>query len=541
MKLFNLYLIFFALGWCSSSWSTSLLELSKLKLSSIDELELQWKSGNQTARGEAILSAISAFDHFWKESTPHQAISYLKWGSQHCEEISKEDLIHSTDKELHRLGLGCLLLESEWINRISPWEVIASSQKIELLKKLLENPLLPLPERLYVEGRFYSALPPLYGQDLKKALVALEMLRRTEDYEPLCLPWIQRIRKMQGKWNEPENPIPPLYQHKDTDGLPISFFPLLMGNYPQGFGLQLRAQDSAIRDKQRRIQGRIFGTHRGSIGGEVKYEDHELWPNLPLNAYLSYLHGVQEHHGVGIEAPTQSSDFYIERGILDLHLKQQFTEKAYFKLGYRFHSSHLRKIEGESIDSNLPQLSNAFDSGIVTEMGWDTRDSEYDSYRGIRASIQAYLPRKSFGSPRSFERILLSAEDYRSLGLKLKLKTLFALATLSDNGPFHWFSQMSGTFPFSGLRPTRYIDRSLVSLATELRWKSLGALTLFGYANMGTVSSSLKKALEERYKLGVGVGAEIHLTRFRVRAFRAELGIFGGELTFNSTLGFPIS
>lgn len=523
-------------------WGITLFDSVKSDIVPLDEIHSQWSLGTQENQLKAVLLTLSSFDESWKQSLPHLAEKYLYWGVESCDSLPAKELIQSTDLNSHRILLACFILKSEWLNRISPWKSFNVNEKLENYWMVLEKTLIPHPEKLYVEGRVYSSLPPLYGLNIKKALVAFELLRRIENYESLILPWIERIRRAQGKWLRYQEGLARqnFFQHKETDGLPLSLFPLLAGNFPQGFGVQLRYRDSAIEDKSRSLMGRLFVTHRGSVGGEVKAEDAEIFKDRLLSARFQYLHGIQQHHGLGIGSPSESQDLYIDRGILDFALKSYFAELAYFKVGYRIHSSHLRKIEGGEMPTDLPNLSNAFDSGATLEVGYDSRDSEYEPYVGQKAFLQAYLPRENFGSPRSFERLMAGIEDYRPLSTFIVLKNQVSLVTVSDSAPFHWFSQASGTVPVSGLRPTRFIERSLITLSTEGRWKSWGPLTLFGYANMLGVGSSLKQVFEEHFKLGLGIGGEIRLTRFRGRAFRAEVGVFGGEFSFNTMLGFPI-
>lgn len=65
-------------------------------------------------------------------------------------------------------------------------------------------------------------------------------------------------------------------------------------------------------------------------------------------------------------------------------------------------------------------------------------------------------------------------------------------------------------------------------------------MTLFAFSNAATLGNSTKSIFQEKLKIGSGLGTEIHLTRFRSRAFRFEMGNFGGEWSFNSMLGIPL-
>lgn len=542
MKFSQVFSILILVTVSSPLWGRTLLQLPRGQLSAFADLNSGWASGAQESQVESLLLSLASFDEAWNRSLPHLAEEYLEWGVNRCDAFSLEELIRSKDILSQRAIGCCWILESEWSNRISPWKAYKIREKLQVLNQGFEQSALPKSEQLYIEGRVYSSLPPLLGQNFKKALVALEMLRRFEPDESLSVPWIHRTRQLQGKTPPQKNvePTETYFQHKETDGLPISLFPLLTGNFPQGFGVQLRGIDSAIFDKKRRIGGRVFVTHRGSVGGEIKFQDDETLSQSSLLARLEYLHGIQLYYGLGINSPSENVDLYVDRGVFDLAIRHSLWEAIYFQLGYRFHSAHLRKVEGGTLESGLPQISNAVDSGVVGEVGFDSRDSQNEPFLGNRIYLQAYVPRKGFGSPRGFERLILSAEDYHSLGLTLKLKTSASLVSVSEGAPFYWFSQLSGTVPFSGLRPSRYLDRSLAAAATELRWKAWGPFTLFGYANLGSVGPTIGKIFENPFKVGAGIGAEIHLTRFRYRAFRAEAGFFGGQFTFNSMLGLPL-
>jgi hypothetical protein len=176
----------------------------------------------------------------------------------------------------------------------------------------------------------------------------------------------------------------------------------------------------------------------------------------------------------------------------------------------------------------------------VTELGYDSRDSEWEPYRGQKFSLQGYFPAKSIASSVTFQKLLLQGEMYWILDLKTQFKISGAISSVSQNAPYWWYSQLSGTVPFSGVKPTRFIDRSLAALGTELRWKQLSPVTWLAYAEMGKMGPSLTEMFSNLPKWGAGVGAEVHLTRFRNRAVRLELGNFGGEWGFNSTFGLPL-
>lgn len=441
-----------------------------------------------------------------------------------------------------RDGYLCLILESERINRLSPWKTSDSNERLKKLTESLQSYSLPLKEKLYAEGRIYSSLPALYGGDLKRAIIALETLKRLESDPKKTEPWIQRVRKLQGKFagDEDSRDLPLYRRRRETDGLPIGLVPVLFGNFPQGIGAQMRGQDYGLFDTARRVQGRVFATHRGSVGGEVRYEDYEIFPALRSLFQLSYLHGIQEHHGLGLDSPKNSVDLYIDRGTVDIALQKNFFEGFYLKLGWRFQSSHLREVRGGIVEAGLEGLSNAFDTGLVFEAGFDSRDSEVEPFHGQRVYLQSYVPRITLGSSRNFERFLGIAESYWLLNLQTQLKLQGVYCSVSDTAPFSWFSQLSGTVALPGLRPTRFVDRSLLAMTSELRWKKFNPVTVFGFGNVASMAGSTDQLISQRSRWGGGLGGEIHLTRFRTRAFRIEAGNFGGEWNFNSMIGVAL-
>ena len=532
--LFSLVFIYSPVG-----FSSSLLNVSTETPKDV----LSWEGSSIESQLNSLLNAISLFDKAWTNNEPHKAISSLKWGVEQCDRFFSETNLNHKDVNFSRAVYACLILESEWLNRIYPWEGFKSSERIQHYFELTSHTDISNAERLYAEGRIYSALPPLYGQDLKKALVSLEMLRRLEPNPILSVPWIEKIRKMQGKDFESSSDQPVTQgfnsNRKETDGFPVEILPVMYASFPQGVGLQLRFQDSALGDKARRFQGRVFATHRGSIGIEGRYEDSNLIEEAKLGAKFQYLHGIQEYHGLGIDSPRESSDLYLDKGIVEFYSQKNIIHELYLKLGWRIHSSHLRKVEGGEVP-NLNAISNSFDSGLLSEIGYDTRDSENEPYRGQRIFVQGYFPRKNAGSSRSFERLLALSESYWPLNLKTFLKIFGAFSWVSESAPFDWYSQLSGTIPLNGIRPTRFVDRTLFAMGTEIRLKKWQPVTLFAYSHLGNVASSTADLFSRSLKIGYGLGTEIHLTRFRNRAFRAELGRFGGEWGFNSMLGIAL-
>ena len=489
-----------------------------------------------------VLAALASYDDAWEKAAPHLAQSYLQSGVEKCKTIFEETNLLLGNPDRDRLVYACLILESEWINRVSPWQTFASAQRLDRYFQLTEKMEIPLAEKLYAEGRIYSALPGFYGQDLKRALVSLEFLKRLEKDSSLSEPWIIRARKLQGKAveNIPDLSSTDYLNRKETDGLLTGIFPMVYGSFPQGIGVQIRAHNGALWDTHRKLQSRFFATHRGSLGWDGKLEDFNSLSNAKAVLQFQYLHGIQEYHGLGIESPKPIVDLYLNKLVADLFIQKAISNSLYFKLGWRLHSTHVRKIEEGNIDNSLIGIPNAFDSGGLTEVGYDTRDSEYEPYRGQRVYLQGYFPRQSIGSSFSFDRILLWGEGYWPLNLKTQVKLYSAFCSLSDTAPFGWYSQLSGTIPFPGLRPTRYMDRSLLALGGEIRWKRWSPLTLFAFSNAATLGNSTKNIFQEKLKIGGGLGTEIHLTRFRPRAFRFEMGNFGGEWSFNSMLGIPL-
>ncbi len=534
MKLSKVFIILIALQLLisRSSWGQSILSVSTENITHL-------KPQN---RLDSLLLILSQFDKAWNGGKPHQAQMILESGLAPCESWLLDLSKKVSDVNTAREGYLCLILESERINQLSPWKVINASERLAKYFETLENSQIPQVERLYAEGRIYSSLPSLYGRDLKKALIALETVRRLEQNPKASVPWIIRIRKIQGKdFEKEEDGLESSYtKRKETDGLPVGLTTVLYGSFPQGIGLQVRGQDHALFDTLRKLQGRIFATHRGSLGGELKLEDFQTLEPVKFLLQLQYLHGIQEYHGIGLFSSKASTDLYIDKGIADLAFQKNIFSDLYLKLGLRFHSSHLRKIEGGVLDSNLEGISNAFDMGLVSEIGFDSRDSETDPYRGQRVFLQSYLPRKSIGSSRSFDRFLAVAESFWLLTLQTQLKLQGVFCTVSDTAPFGLFSQLSGTVPFAGVRTTRFLDRSLLAFGSELRWKKLQPVTLFAYSNAAVMNSKAQKLLSQKAKFGAGLGGEVHLTRFRGRAFRIEAGNFGGEWSFNSMIGISL-
>jgi len=504
---------------------------------------LSWDASSTETQLDSILNAISCFDKAWENNKPHKADSCLRWGIDRCDEFVSGARTHLSEVNVSRAVYGCLILESEWLNRVSPWGGFKASERVQNYFQLISSADIPNTEKLYAEGRIYSALPPLYGQDLKKALVSLEMLKRLESHPLLSTPWIEKIRKMQGK--ETEESIKQSFSvssyltRKETDGFPLEILPVIYASFPQGIGIQLRGQDSAMGDTSRRLQGRVFATHRGSVGIEGRYEDLATLEKTKLGARLQYLHGIQEYHGLGIDSSRESSDLYLDKGTVEIYLQKNIVEQLYLKLGWRLHSSHLRKVEGGETPP-LNGISNAFDSGLISEIGYDSRDSENEPYRGHRICVQGYFPRAKVASSRGFDRLLGLAESYWPINLKTVLKISGAFSFVTDSAPFDWYSQLSGTVPFNGIRPTRFVDRSLLALGSEIRFKKWQPLTLFAYSNLGNVKSSTADIFSRGLKFGYGLGSEVHLTRFRNRAFRLEVGRFGSEWGFNSMLGIAL-
>ncbi|NBX69397.1 MAG: hypothetical protein EBR01_10595 [Proteobacteria bacterium] len=512
------------------------LALDLLSVSTENLLNIQAKN-----RFEELLQLVARFDDAWGKNEPHLAESFLDHSVIPCDSWLSESSGTNLSLQQSREGYLCLILESERINRLSPWKTTGASERIGKTVDTLQNAQLPIKEKLYAEGRIYSSLPKLYGGDFKKALLSLETLKRLEKNSKVTEPWIRRIRRLQGKISEQQEYEPGFYfqNRKETDGLPVGLVPVLFGNFPQGIGVQVRGQDYGLFDTARRIQGRAFVTHRGSVGGEFKYEDFETIPEVKTLFQLSYLHGIQEYHGIGLSSSKSSFDLFIDRGVADVAFQKLLFADVYFKLGWRVHSSHLREARG-TLEPGLLGVSNAFDSGLLLEIGFDSRDSEVEPFRGQRIYLQSYLPRESFGSSRSFERFLGLLESYWLLNLQTQLKLQGVFSTVSESTPFSWYSQLSGTVPFPGVRPTRFVDRSMIAMIVELRWKKLSPVTLFGYGSAARMAPSTVELMNQSVRSGGGLGGEIHLTRFRTRAFRIEVGNFGGEWNFNSMIGVAL-
>jgi hypothetical protein len=446
----------------------------------------------------------------------------------------------------------CALAEAERLRQgagaIAAWRLAS-----DLSVHVAQVSALDQSDRLYFDGRLYGTLPPVYGQNFGKSLLAWMMLSRLEPDRAAVDFWLGRTYQMQGNHSkavesyaraESRGNTTTRYFFQDgrmkdepewNDGLSAGWHPGLFYNPARGFGALVQWHDDRLGDEPRSARAAVSASTRGSYGLDAGITDTLLLPGNTLRLEGMAFYGYQDFYGLGARTLSSSRvGLLTQRERVEIAARRDFLDSFFFELGWRIANFSI----ADSAGSVIPARGNAFLSGPIAQLGYDTRDSRVYAHRGSLVFIQGFYPQDGLGSDSNFERWTFHAEHHLPIGFSdaVHLKGHFEF-THGTETTFGEIPRLADDFMLPGVRPGRFQDRALVAFTAESNLKIWGPLSLVVFGNVASVAPTGRDIPTSIYHWGGGGGVLWQSGALRSQFVRLDAGRFGDETVFNFSGG----
>lgn len=428
------------------------------------------------------------------------------------------------DKPSANRAALCALVLVEEVNRTTPIRQISLIEKISKNLETVEREKLGSPEeRLWVEARVYSRLPPSYGQNFKTVFFSLESLSRMRPELSATRFFIGEARLLQGnstlaeeEFSKSLNDRYTLLQEnikRITDGESYGFTPSVFARPDTGLGLRLRVHDDSVLDLGHRYE--IEGT-----AGTRSYFSAEGKAELQFGNWGFETGG----HFYSIKA----DDYGVGNHTVSSARREVNSKKIHAGIGvsYRIWNALRLGFGGMLEERNVLGIDTSL--GAKGFLEYDTRDSRYSARAGMRARVD---------TEPSFLRLFV--EKPVPLSTRFLLKSSGCVSQTISKSSYATLQSYGAACPTPGTRPGRFKDRALFSFWSELDYKIWGGMTMGAFGSLGNVANSFQNLFSETLHPGGGIALEWRFTRFRRADVRLEAGLHGGE--FIATVGVGTS
>jgi hypothetical protein len=147
--------------------------------------------------------------------------------------------------------------------------------------------------------------------------------------------------------------------------------------------------------------------------------------------------------------------------------------------------------------------------GLLTSIGFDSRDNIFTPIRGTYLDASAGLFSEALGSDTDFQRLSLTAIHYRPLAEDLTLGVMGASVLSFGDVPFY-------LRPFIGLRGApvmRYQGDYTAEIEAELRWQFWKRFSLIGFAGVGATWNETRNSTAAQDVATAGLGFRYEIAR----------------------------
>lgn len=257
-----------------------------------------------------------------------------------------------------------------------------------------------------------------------------------------------------------------------------------------------------------------------------RWSSHNTWRTT---AHLEWERFPLPYYGTGDDTPESAEEIYTPRGtIAALTVQRRIAGPFYAFLGYRWQD--LRIVETEpngALRGGVPTASRGARIGqLVAGEQWDTRDDVFAPEHGTFAQITVAEAHRAFGSQYDFQRVILDARRFASLGGGRVLAVQAVLEGTGGTAPFDQLSLVGSSSYMRGYARGRFRDRQLAMVQGEYRaplWRKWRWAAFGGGGRIAPTLESLAHG-DARFLPTYGVGVRRQLFASSRSAIRLDYG-----------------
>ena len=186
---------------------------------------------------------------------------------------------------------------------------------------------------------------------------------------------------------------------------------------------------------------------------------------------------------------------------------------------------------------DVPGAGGSLVSGLGLVFNFDSRNSQFYPDRGWFVESSLIWNARALGSDFDFQKFILDASHFLSLGGQHILGWNLYLENTFGNAPFNQLALLGGTRRLRGYYEGFYRDQHYISTQLEWRYPLFWRLSGTAFAATGLVAPSIERFSTHHLRSAAGIGLRVTLNkndRINVRADYA----FGKEVSgFYLTIG----
>lgn len=264
------------------------------------------------------------------------------------------------------------------------------------------------------------------------------------------------------------------------------------------------------------------------------YISYQLYLNgnrTELFGELGYYDYVYFYYGTGNQTLAGAEEVYQVRfPRFRINALEQIFPNVRAGLSFKFDRYDIYDIAaGGLLDTQQPI---GFAGGNIATLGavfrYDTRDNVNLPLNGWLVTLTMEQNGRFFGSPYRYQRLLLDAVRYQSLGKDQTLALNFYTGAMSKGAPFQELFFLGGPKKARGIIEGRFREKMIMLWQAAYRFPIKGRFRGTVFASTGRVAVQYEDLFSGQYHLNYGLGARFLLNKQERVQLRLDVG-FGGD------------
>jgi outer membrane protein assembly factor BamA len=148
--------------------------------------------------------------------------------------------------------------------------------------------------------------------------------------------------------------------------------------------------------------------------------------------------------------------------------------------------------------------------GILAE--YDTRDNQFNSYKGSLFEFSWSFANEALGSDFDFESVKASYDLYRGIGKQKVIAARFMGCAAPGDAPYYALCKFGQGVDLRGYIGGQYRDAAMFATQAEFRWTFFKRLGMVAFAGVGEVAESVSDFNTDNLLPSAGVGIRFMLS-----------------------------
>ena len=265
----------------------------------------------------------------------------------------------------------------------------------------------------------------------------------------------------------------------------------------------------------------------------IKNEDYRI------RGELGYYRYFYSYYGIGRGSKIDEKERYSVRfPRINTTAFRRIQGDVYVGIGFRYDGFKITEIEENGLLDKLEPIGHRGGTVFNLQLSilLDSRDHLFDPREGTFAEFFFEPSLSSIGSDFRYHKFKLDLRKYYELSNSMILAAQFVLSSVSEEAPFFSYPYLASNTLARGYSDRRFIDRKLVNIQTEFRYKLFERIGVAGFVSYGRLSDSFESIFSVKSIFSAGVGARYYIDPVRLTKARFDLGFSQEGFNFYITV-----